>query len=109
MKSNNPIVLSQQSGDDLHGSRFAGAVGTEKTDNFARRNSEGNILNRGNAAIAFENALEFQHSVSPTTRSHSFRNAEAGCTRIPARAGSRIAAAATTHSTIGTATNASMS
>ena len=47
-----PFVRPQHAGNDLHGGRFARAVRAQKTDNFARRNLEADILDGGNGPEA---------------------------------------------------------
>ena len=49
-------------GENAHDGRLAGAVGTEQPDDLARLHAEGDPLHRLEGAIAFDEALRFDHA-----------------------------------------------
>jgi hypothetical protein len=54
VEKNATVVGTQQAGDDFDGSGFAGAIGSEKADDFAGSDLEADVLDGGDAAVASE-------------------------------------------------------
>src|SRR5205823_11322414 len=48
-----------------HRRRLAGAVGAEKAEDFASFDAEADVVDRGNAAVAFREVLDLDHRESP--------------------------------------------
>ena len=48
-------------GEDAHRRRLAGAVGAEKAENFAAFDAEADIVDGGEAAVAFREVLNLDH------------------------------------------------
>ena len=60
------FVGLKQAGDDFDGGGFAGAVGADVADDLAGLETEADVLDGGNAAIAFGERFDFKHGVTST-------------------------------------------